>query len=211
MLQTAFTFYGAAVSWLELTGFILALANVICSVRESHWAWPLAIVSSALYVWLFYVSKLYGESGVNLFFVASAVWGWWQWLFGHRRGSQAPLAPVRMHGHMVLQIAVASWIFLWIAVSMILSKTTDTDVAWADGFVTSGSVIGTVLLARKYIENWPVWLVVNAASITLFVYKSLWLTALLYAILFGLSAWGWRVWHVRLALFNGAPPLESTP
>jgi nicotinamide mononucleotide transporter len=198
MLETAFNFFGAAISWLEVVAFILALANVVCSVRESHWAWPLAIVSSALYVWLFLVSKLYGETGVNVFFVLSAVWGWWQWLFGHRRGETAPLAPVRMQPSRGWMLALSAWAVLWAAVGLFLRSVTDSDVPWADAFVTSGSIVGTVLLARKYIENWPIWLVVNAASIALFVYKSLLLTTLLYAILLGLTLWGWRVWHLRV-------------
>jgi nicotinamide mononucleotide transporter len=199
MLATAFNFFGAAISWLEVLAFVLALANVVCSVRESHWAWPLAIISSVLYVWLFFVSKLYGETGVNVFFVVSAVWGWWQWLFGHRRGDMAPLAPARMTPTRGWVFALSSWGLLWSVVGLFLRIATDSDVPWADAFVTSGSIVGTVLLARKYIENWAIWLVVNAASVALFVYKSLLLTAILYAILLVLTLWGWRVWHGRIA------------
>ena len=69
---------------------------------------------------------------------------------------------------------------------------------WADGFVTAGSIVGTILLGRKFIENWPLWLIVNAASIGLFVYKGLHLTVALYVIFFLLAIWGWIGWTKRL-------------
>jgi nicotinamide mononucleotide transporter len=88
---------------------------------------------------------------------------------------------------------------LWIGFAIVLSKVTDSDVPWADAFVTAGSFVGTALLARKLIENWIVWLVVNAASIVVFAYKALWLTAILYAILFVMSIVGYRAWKRKLA------------
>lgn len=197
MLATAFTLLGSAVTWLEVIAFALALANITCNVFEIHWGWPLTIVASALYAWLFYASKLYGDAGVNVFFAFAAVWGWWQWLHGHRGDSGALLTIARLDSK-GWRRAAAAWVLLWIAVAALLRFITDSDVPWADGFVTSGSVVGTVLLARKYIENWLVWLVVNAASVALFAYKSLHLTVVLYAIFFALAVWGWFGWQRRL-------------
>lgn len=193
MLNIAFHFFGAPVSYLEGFAFVLALAMVVCSMFEMPITWPLAIVSSALYVWLFYTSKLYGETIVNVFFVVSGVWGWFQWLFGHRRASAAPLRVERLEKKW-MAFTLAGWSFGWFLLALFLSHFTDSDVPWADGFVTAGSFVGTILLARKYIENWPVWIVVNAASVALFIYKSLWLTSVLYAMLFALSFWGWKIW-----------------
>ena len=197
MLETAFTFLGTAVSWLEVVAFVLALANIACSVFEIHWGWPLTIVASALYVWLFYVSKLYGEAGVNVFFAVAAVWGWWQWLRGHRSDSSLPLKIARLDSKGVAMTGGA-WAVLWVASAMLLRAVTDSEVPLADGFVTAGSIVGTVLLGRKFIENWPLWLIVNAASIALFVYKGLHLTVVLYVIFFLLAIWGWVGWTKRL-------------
>jgi nicotinamide mononucleotide transporter len=197
MLETAFTLLGSAVTWLEVLAFALALANITCNVFEIHWGWPLTIVASALYAWLFYVSKLYGESGVNVFFAIAAVWGWWQWLRGRRADSTAPLAIARLDQTGLL-LATAAWGVLWLVCALLLRGITDSDVPWADGFVTSGSIVGTVLLGRKFIENWPLWLIVNAASVALFAYKGLQLTVVLYVIFFLLAVWGWRTWQRRL-------------
>lgn len=197
MLDTAFTLLGSAVTWLEVIAFALALANITCNVFEIHWGWPLTIVASALYAWLFYVSKLYGETGVNIFFAIAAVWGWWQWLRGRRADSNAPLTIARL-GPTGLLLTAAAWGVLWLACALLLRYITDSDVPWADGFVTSGSIVGTVLLGRKFIENWPLWMVVNVASVALFAYKGLQLTVALYVIFFLLAVWGWRTWQTRL-------------
>ncbi len=197
MLQTAFTLLDTAVSWLELLAFVLALANIACNVAEIHWGWPLTIVASLLYAWLFYASKLYGEAGVNLFFALTAVWGWWQWLRGHRAGSHDLLAIERLDSRARLW-CLAAYAIAWAGLALLLRTVTDSDVPWADGFVTAGSVIGTLLLGRKFIENWPVWLLVNAASIALFAYKGLHLTTALYAIFLVLALWGWRAWQQRM-------------
>ncbi|MCS6995468.1 MAG: nicotinamide riboside transporter PnuC [Casimicrobiaceae bacterium] len=198
MLEPAFELWGNTVSRLELLAFALALACIVQQVRERHWAWPLAFLASLLYVWLFAASKLYGEAAVNLFFAGAALWGWWQWLFGRRRHETGPLrvAALTRGGRL---IAAAAWLALWAAIAWLLAQATDSDVPLADAFVTAGSVVGTVLLGRKFIENWWVWLVVNAASVALFLYKALWLTAILYAIFFALAIWGLVRWRGQLA------------
>ena len=202
MLDIAFTLLGAPVTWLEVVAFVLALANIGCNVFEIHWGWPLTLVASVLYAWLFYASKLYGEAGVNLFFASTALWGWWQWLRGHRAGSDAPLRIGRLDRR-GFRWCLAALVLLWLGFALLLRGVTDSDVPWADGFVTAGSVIGTVLLGRKLIENWPLWLLVNAASIALFAYKGLQLTVLLYVIFFGLAIWGWLGWNKRMTAAAG--------
>ncbi len=197
MLATAFTLLGTAVTWLEVIAFVLALANIACNVFEIHWAWPLTIVASALYAWLFYTSKLYGEAGVNVFFAVAAVWGWWQWLRGHRTNSDAPLRIARLDRSGKI-LTFGAWAALWVVCALLLRNITDSDVPVADAFVTAGSIVGTVLLGRKFIENWPLWLVVNAASVALFAYKGLQLTVVLYVIFFLLAIWGWVGWTRRL-------------
>ncbi len=199
MTATAFTLLGTAVTWLELMAFVLALASITCNVFEIHWGWPLTIVASALYAWLFYTFKLYGEAGVNLFFALTAGWGWWQWLRGQRDASGAALRIAQLQRRGWALIAVA-WALLWLACAWLLRTLTDSDVPWADGFVTAGSVVGMVLLGRKYIENWPTWLLVNVASIALFAYKGLALTVVLYGIFFLLAIWGWIGWRKRLLI-----------
>lgn len=201
MLETALVILGAPVTWLEICAFVLALACVVCNVLEIHWGWPLAFASSLLYAWLFFVSRLYGESTLQGFFAGTAVWGWWQWLFGSRAdgsGADKPLAIARLDRR-ALALVAALWLVAWPGMGVLLARVTDTDVPFFDAFPTVGSIVGQILLGRKFIENWPVWFLVNVASVALFAYKGLWLTAALY-VLFGLLAvGGWARWARRLA------------
>ena len=80
----AFTLWGSPTTWLEIVAVVIALAMVGCNIREIHWGWPLAIISSLMYFALFWRSKLYGEATLQIFFVVVAFWGWFQWLRGHR-------------------------------------------------------------------------------------------------------------------------------
>ena len=203
LLETAFTLWGTPVTWLELVAFVLALANIACNVFEIHWGWPLTVIASGLYAWLFYASKLYGEAGVNVFFALTAVWGWSQWLKGEYDDGETPLVIRRLTRRGLVHAALA-WAVLWGICAAVLHTITDSDVVWADGFVTAGSIVGTFLLGRKFIANWPVWLLVNAASIALFAYKGLTLTAVLYVLFFGLAIWGWVGWQRRMTPSLGA-------
>lgn len=185
------------VSRLELLGFVLAVAMVACNIRVNPWAWPLAIASSLLYGALFWQSRLYGEASLQLFFVAMALWGWWQWLWARARSGE-PLKVHTLGARGRIHLLLAWLLLLWPALALFLGRATDTDVPWWDAFTTAGSIVGTWLLGRKLIENWPVWVAVNIVSVGLFAYKGLWLTVLLYALFIAMALVGWHAWR-RLA------------
>lgn len=193
LMGAAFTLWGGPVTWLEVLGFVLAIAMVLCNMRVHPAGWPLAIVSSLLYFELFRSSKLYGDASLQIFFVLLALWGWWQWLRGtDEQGStlQVRPLPARLRLRMIGLTVLA-----WPALALFLDHYTDTDVPWWDAFPTTLSLVGQWLLGRKYIENWPTWIVVNVVSVALFAYKGLWLTVLLYAVFVVMAALGWRAWR----------------
>ena len=189
----AFTVWAAPFTWLELLAFVLAVAMVVLNIRVNPLGWPLAIVSSLLYFALFWNSRLYGDAGLQIFFVVIATWGWWQWLRGTLPdGSALPVRrlPTYLRWRLLAVLALA-----WPATGWFLKNFTDTDVPWWDAFPTAASVIGQWLLGRKYVENWLAWIVVNIVSVGLFAYKGLWLTVLLYTLFIGMSVLGWRAWQ----------------
>ena len=189
-------------SWVELVAFALAVAMVVCNIRVNVLGWPLAIASSLLYFLLFWRSRLYGEASLQVFFAAVAGWGWWQWRRGTDDSGQA--LQVRTLGVAGRCIAVSLLALAWPAAALFLKHFTDTDVPWWDAFPTSASLLGQWLLGRKYVENWPTWIVVNVVGTALFAYKGLWLTALLYVVLAGMACVGWAAWRRLLP-----PPMEA--
>jgi nicotinamide mononucleotide transporter len=196
LFAPAFTLWGSPATWLELVAFVLAIAMVLCNLRVNPLGWPLAIASSLLYGLLFADSRLYGEAGLQVFFVVIALWGWWQWLRGRGDDGQA----LRVHTMTSAQRwrALIATLAAWPVLALLLARGTDSDVPWLDALPTVASVTGQLLLGRKLVENWPVWLAVNVFSVGLFAYKGLWLTALLYAIFAVLSVVGWRAWSRRV-------------
>jgi nicotinamide mononucleotide transporter len=196
LFAPAFTVWGSATTWLEIVAVVIALAMVGCNIREIHWGWPLAIVSSLMYFALFWRSKLYGDASLQIFFAVVALWGWYQWLRGHRAdGSALRVTRLTRRG---LVLTVAACALLWPATGLFLKTFTDTDVPWWDAFPTATSLVGQFLLGRKFIENWGVWIVVNIVSVGLFAYKGLWLTVGLYSVFIALSWVGWKEWKRRL-------------
>ena len=198
LFAPAFVLWGAPVTALELLAFVLALAMVGLNIRVNAWGWPLAIVSSLLYFFLFWDSRLYGDASLQIFFAVVALWGWWQWLRG--RAADGAALQVRSLGPRGRWACAAALVLAWPLLGLFLKRYTDTDVPWWDAFPTAASLIGQWLLGRKYVENWPTWIVVNVVSVGLFAYKGLWLTVLLYAVFVLLSVAGWRAWRRRAAL-----------
>ncbi len=197
LLTPAFTLWGSPVTRLELVAFVLAIAMVLLNMRVNPWAWPLAIITSLMYALLFADARLYGEAGLQFVFIAVAFWGWWQWLRG--RGEAGRPLVVRWMSARRRWVAAAATLAAWPALALLLHRATDSDVPWFDALPTVASITGQLLLGRKFVENWAVWLGVNVVSVALFVHKALWLTALLYALFALLSVAGWRAWAARAA------------
>lgn len=191
--SAAFHIAGSPASWAELMGAVLGVVMVICNMRQIHWGWPLAFASSLLYVIVFADAKLYAEAALQIFFAITAIWGWLQWLRGVQANGQA-LTVRHLEKSVALKLVAFCAIF-FPAIALFLMKFTNTDVPWADALPTVLSLAATYLLGKKYIENWPVWIVVNLISIALFAYKGLWLTVGLYVLFAIMAAIGWQAWR----------------
>ena len=197
LLAPAVVIWNSPVTWLEIVASVLGVLMVLANLRVKPIGWPLAIASSLLYGLLFADSRLYGEAMLQVFFVVVAGWGWWQWL--HARGSDGQALEVRWMTRNGRVVAIAGTLVAWPLLALLLDRGTDSDVPWLDALVTVASITGQILLGRKFIDNWPVWVGVNAVSIGLFAFKGLWLTVLLYAVFLLLAVAGWRAWQQRLA------------
>lgn len=197
LFATAFTLWGSPASWLEVVAFGLSLWMVACNLRVNPLGWPLAMASSLLYALLFAQSKLYGEAALQIFFVIVAAWGWRQWLAGTLPGG-ARLTVHRLPTRQRWQSGLVT-LAAWPLVGLLLQHGTDSDVPFMDALPTVGSIAGQLMLGRKLVENWMVWLAVNIVSVGVFAYKGLWLTVLLYAIFAVLSWIGHRAWQ-RLSI-----------
>ncbi len=211
LFAEAFTLWGGAVAWLEVAAFALSLWMVACNMRVHILGWPLAIASSVLYGLLFAHSQLYGEAGLQVFFIAIAGWGWWQWRRGAAHAAQ-PLVVQRLLPHqrgVITALTLAAWPLLGALLARSADATVPAYLPYLDALPTVGSVTATLLLGRKRLENWAVWLAVNLFSVGLFAVKGLWLTVILYALFAVLSVLGWRAWRALLVATPAPVPSQG--
>lgn len=191
MNQSLPLLFGLLTTPLELISFLLSIITVALNIRQLHWAWLFSILSSGLYALVFLDARLYGDMGLQFVFILTSIWGWHLWLWGDHDNPSLKVSRLTMKGG---TNSVLAWLLGFAVLAWFLKIYTDTDVPNADGFLTAGSLLGQVLLSRKKIENWLVWIIVDVLYIGLYVYKGLMLTAALYAVFVLMAIIGWRAW-----------------
>jgi nicotinamide mononucleotide transporter len=184
--------FGITTSALELISFVLSVITVVLNIRQLHWAWLFSIAASATYAIVFFGARLYGDMGLQGVFIAVSAWGWYQWLYG---GAQHEPLAVTRSSPAGWRNSITGWLLGFAILAVFLDNFTDTDVPNIDGFLTAGSLVGQVLLSRKKVENWVVWIIVDILYVGLYVYKGLMLTAILYAVFVVLAAIGLATWY----------------
>ena len=189
----------AAISAWEVAGVVLAIAYLLLAVRQSLWCWYAALASTTIYLFLFADARLYMESALQLFYMAMAVYGWVQWRYGGPLGTgrKVGLWSWRAHAMTVVSVLVLTGLSGWL-----LTRYTSAELPYTDSFTTWASLVATWMVARKLLENWVYWFVIDAVNIYLYLSRELYLTALLFAaylviIIFGFIAWrrDWRGQH----------------
>ncbi|GAB2864362.1 nicotinamide riboside transporter PnuC [Pseudoduganella ginsengisoli] len=190
-MNDSISLLGLSTTPLELLSFLLSVATVLLNIRQNHWAWLFAIVSSATYGIVFAGAKLYGDMALQLVFISVSFWGWYQWLYGSVSHDKLTVTELDRRG---IAWSAAGWLAGFAILAWFLKRYTDTDVPNMDGFLTAGSLVGQVLLSRKKVENWHVWIIVDIIYVALYVHKHLILTAVLYGLFVlmavaGLAAW----------------------
>lgn len=182
----------AALSLAEIVAVALAIAYLLLAIRQNIWCWLCAAISSAIYVDLFFDARLYMESALNGFYFLMAVYGWYAWHSGSVQSADLPVCiwPLRVHAIAIVSIAALAAIS-----GFLLQRFTDAALPYIDSLVSVAAVWTTFLVARKVLENWWYWLVIDAASAAIYWSRDLQLTALLYVLyllLIPFGLWSWR-------------------
>jgi nicotinamide mononucleotide transporter len=180
-------------SW-EGLAVLLGIAYLLLALRESIWCWYAAFASTLIFLGVFWQSRLLMESTLQVYYLGMAVYGWWQW-----RGGTDGDHNTRIHRWTWRQHLVA-WSAILAASALsgaLLSRHTDAALPYLDSFTTWGAVLTTWMVARKVLENWLYWLVVDGASIALYLQLELYLTAALFALYLAIVCGGYATWLRR--------------
>jgi nicotinamide mononucleotide transporter len=161
----------------------------------------------AIYLFVYYNAGLYADFGINIYYLVIAIYGWAAWKYGFRllgsndklKSEELPIShtPTKMWVKITAIYAILQLVIAWI-----LIRFTDSSVPWADAFTTTLSIIAMWMLARKYIEQWWVWFVVDITSAALYIYKDLYFTAALYALYALIVFFGYRKWKQLMIAEN---------
>lgn len=187
-------------NWLEWVAAGLGVVNVGLLVRRSIWNYPFGLAMVSLLFFVLWERRLYSEALLQIFFVVVQLYGWWNWLRSKRRAGE-------------VQVGLLGWRdrFLWAGATMavslgwgaIMHRYTDAAYPFVDAFVAGASVCAQILLARRKLENWPIWIIADIISVYLFWSRDLPLTAGLYALLLLLCIAGFIDWRRKLAAQGG--------
>ncbi len=178
-------------SLIEVIAVLLAIAYLLLAIRQNIWCWLCAGISTAIYVYLFVDAKLYMESVLNAFYFAMAIYGWHVWSSGRADTGSLPVIiwPATRHA-----VAIVAILMISAANGYLMQKFTDAAYPYVDSLTTWGAMWATFLIARKVLENWWYWLVIDLASIFIYWSRELELTSILFVIYvimipFGLVSW----------------------
>jgi len=182
-----------SVNYIELLGAILGFAYIFYSIRQNILTWPVGLLTSALYVWVFLTSKLYADMGLQLYYVVVSIYGWYEWLSGKQGDKKEGLKVSRIKLRLGIYLTIVS-VLIFMLIWYILSNFTDSPVPMADALATGLSIVATWMLARKILEHWLVWIFVDAFSVGLFLYKNLLPTVILFVVYTIMAIVGYVEW-----------------
>ncbi len=196
--MTALAEQAAALSLLEVTAVVAAVLYLVLAIRQNIACWSFALLSTAIYIWLFIEARLYMESALNGFYFLMAVYGWWSWRSGGTHTLPVSTRGVRLHVIAVIGIAVIAGIN-----GALLVRYTDAAFPYVDSATTWAALWATWLVARKVLENWWYWLVIDVVSIVIYWSRGLELTALLFVVYVVMIPFGYLAWRRSLRETQG--------
>ncbi len=221
-------------NYIEIFGTVAGIVYVFLEIRQNIWLWPVGIVTSAVYIYIFFTGKLYADMSLQVYYLIISIAGWYWWVKGaghraqgagqratdnYKEGTvqkdqiadelpsaeglgvgfqEAESLTVTRVSRKISIFLTAAFILLYITMWLVLDKITDSPVPGWDSFITALSIIATWMLARKFIEHWYLWLIVNAAAMILFLSRGLYPTTALYAVYFIMSFSGLKEWKKTL-------------
>jgi nicotinamide mononucleotide transporter len=202
-------------NYIEIFGAVTGILYVFLEIKQNLWLWPVGIITSAVYIWVFFTGKLYADMSLQVYYLAISIIGWYWWIRGRSgirgegvRGKEEEMEKTKdlgsnrltvtrinlRTGIVLLGVLCVLYFVLW----LILSRFTDSPVPACDSFITSVSIVATWMLARKIYEHWYLWIIVDAFASVLFITRHLYPTVILYVVYCSLSFAGLIEWKKSL-------------
>ncbi len=188
-------------SWImsnrfETTAALLGLISIYFQIKQNPLYWPVSIVMVSMYIFVYYNSLFYADMSLQFYYLFVGFYGWYFWVFGKKKETEnektkpgvTSLSKIGKIKAVLISLA------LFVIIYFVLKNFTNSDVPLGDAFTTGLSFVATWLLARKILENWLLWIVVDVVSTGLYIYKELYATAILFFVLTILAFVGYFKW-----------------
>jgi nicotinamide mononucleotide transporter len=178
-------------NYIELIAAVAGIAGVWLTTKQIIWCWPVALVNVVLYIFVFFKAKLYADFGLQLFYLVLTLYGWYHWLYGSKDQQILPISRLKIN---VLGVCLLIGMPGFIIVGFLLQRFTDAALPFIDSFIAVWGIIGTWMMARKILEHWLLWIVVDLIGVGIYLVKDLYATAILYFIFTILAVYGFVQW-----------------
>lgn len=180
---------------LDILSTVVGIVYIVLEYRASIWLWFASIIMPLIDIVLYLEAGLYADFGMAIYYAVAAVYGFIVWRYGRKRGQKtAGEMPVTHYRRKLIIPSAAVFVLAWIGIYGILVRFTDSDVPLTDSFVNALSIIGLWALARKYVEQWLIWIVVDAVCCALYAYKGIPFKAMLYGAYAVIAVFGYARW-----------------
>ncbi len=183
---------------LEIFGFTVGLVYLWYEYHANPKLWIASIIMPMISMWIYYSRGIYADFAINIYYFLIAIYGYIAWTFNFKKREKAEL-PIRRAPLAAWIGCIAAFVALWSFICWVLVSYTDSTVPVVDAFTTALSIVAMWMLARKYLEQWLAWLVVDAVCIGLYFYKEIYFYAVLYALYTIIAYIGYRKWQGLMA------------
>lgn len=182
-------------NWLEIVGTIIGFIYLWQEVKASIWLWLTGIVMPAIYTVVFYKSGLYADFGIQIYYIVAAIYGFLFWKFGKKNQDGDQLRIVHTTAKQAAVLCAITAVLL-LPIYWILTTYTDSNVPFFDSTTTAMSIVALWMLAKKHVEQWVAWIIIDALSSGLYFYKGIYFTAVLYAVYTVVAVYGYKKWNM---------------
>lgn len=194
---------GSKMNYIEIIGTALGLVYLYLEYKVSPWLWIVGILMPAVYIHVYYQAGLYADLGISVYYIIASVYGLVCWVShsgkNSAEGDDAKVTqPITTLPRRMYIPVAAVCVILTGALGYVLTRYTDSNVPWADAVTTSLSIVAMWMLARKYVEQWLVWIVADLGCGALYIYKELYFTAGLYTLYAVIAVAGYRKWRLLM-------------
>ena len=189
-------------NYLEIAGVVIGLLYLYLEYHANVWLWIVGVIMPAIYIFVYYDAGLYADMWISVYYILASAYGLIVWIRKHSASGQTPQGVAEKESAQGIKSMPRRY-YLWIGlvimaltlgIGMALSRLTDSSVPWADGFTTALSIVAMWMLAKKYTQQWLMWIAADLASSALYIYKDLWLTSGLYLLYAIIAYFGYKRW-----------------